>query len=159
MRLTWRLITKILQPQGDIPVPQGHEVIQAYLKTIDGSPGVYRMLDHESRVLYVGKARNLRARVSSYARPTGHSVAIARMISMTTSMMFLTTRTETEALLLEQNLIKQLKPKFNVLLRDDKSFPNILVTAKARFPAAEKAPWCQETEGQLLRSLSPARAL
>ena len=86
------------------------------------------MLDEQSRVLYVGKARNLRARVSNYARPSGHSRRIARMISETRSMMFLTTKTETEALLLEQNLIKQLKPKFNVLLRDDKSFPNILVT-------------------------------
>ena len=135
------------QPQGDISVPQGHEVIQAYLKTIDGSPGVYRMLDHESRVLYVGKARNLRARVSSYARPTGHSGRIARMISMTTSMMFLTTRTETEALLLEQNLIKQLKPKFNVLLRDDKSFPNILVTAKHDFPQLKKHRGAKKEKG------------
>ena len=81
-------------------VPKGHEVIQRYVKTLDTSPGVYRMLDAESRVLYVGKARNLRARVSSYARPSGHSARIARMISMTTSMMFLTTKTETEALLL-----------------------------------------------------------
>ena len=72
-------------------IKTGHDVIQGYLRTLDGSPGVYRMLDHESRVLYVGKARNLRARVSSYARPTGHSGRIARMISMTTSMMFLTT--------------------------------------------------------------------
>ncbi|MGR3625809.1 MAG: GIY-YIG nuclease family protein, partial [Limimaricola sp.] len=107
----------------------GHELIRSQLRLIDGSPGVYRMLDAESRVLYVGKARNLRARVSSYARPTGHSGRIARMIRETASMMFLTTRTETEALLLEQNLIKQLKPRYNVLLRDDKSFPNILVTA------------------------------
>ncbi|MCG7494495.1 excinuclease ABC subunit UvrC [Thalassobius sp. Cn5-15] len=106
----------------------GHALIQSYLKTLDGSPGVYRMLDAQARVLYVGKARNLRARVSNYARPSGHSGRIARMISETASMMFLTTRTETEALLLEQNLIKQLKPKFNVLLRDDKSFPNIMVT-------------------------------
>ena len=116
------------QPQAEAPILVGHEVVQRYLKTLDSSPGVYRMLDRESRVLYVGKARNLRARVSNYARPAGHSPRIARMISMTASMMFLTTRTETEALLLEQNLIKQLKPKFNVLLRDDKSFPNILVT-------------------------------
>ncbi|SMX29988.1 UvrABC system protein C [Pelagimonas phthalicica] len=106
----------------------GYDIIHGYLKTLDSSPGVYRMLDEQSRVLYVGKARNLRARVSNYARPSGHSRRIARMISETRSMMFLTTKTETEALLLEQNLIKQLKPKFNVLLRDDKSFPNILVT-------------------------------
>ena len=119
------------------PARQGHEVIHSYLRTLDGSPGVYRMLDGESRVLYVGKARNLKARVSNYARPSGHSRRIARMISETASMMFLTTRTETEALLLEQNLIKQLKPKFNVLLRDDKSFPNILVTDHP-FPQIKK---------------------
>ena len=106
----------------------GYALIQKYTKSLETSPGVYRMLDEQSRVLYVGKARNLRARVSSYARPTGHSARIARMISETTQMMFLTTQTETEALLLEQNLIKQLKPRYNVLLRDDKSFPNILVT-------------------------------
>ena len=147
------------QPQGDISVPQGHEVIQAYLKTIDGSPGVYRMLDHESRVLYVGKARNLRARVSSYARPTGHSGRIARMISMTTSMMFLTTRTETEALLLEQNLIKQLKPKFNVLLRDDKSFPNILVTAKHDFPQLKKHRGTKKEKGNYYGPFASASAV
>ena len=147
------------QPQSDIPVPQGHEVIQAYLKTIDGSPGVYRMLDHESRVLYVGKARNLRARVSSYARPTGHSGRIARMISMTTSMMFLTTRTETEALLLEQNLIKQLKPKFNVLLRDDKSFPNILVTAKHDFPQLKKHRGAKKEKGNYYGPFASAGAV
>jgi excinuclease ABC subunit C len=116
----------------------GHEVIQAYLKTLDGSPGVYRMLDATSQVLYVGKARNLKARVSSYARPTGHSGRIARMIRETATMMFLTTRTETEALLLEQNLIKQLKPRYNVLLRDDKSFPNILLPTDHPFPMIKK---------------------
>ncbi|MDA0962184.1 MAG: excinuclease ABC subunit UvrC [Proteobacteria bacterium] len=116
----------------------GHDRIQAYLKTLSGAPGVYRMLDAQSRVLYVGKARNLRARVSNYARPAGHSPRIARMIRETASMMFLTTRTETEALLLEQNLIKQLKPKYNVLLRDDKSFPNILVAKDHPFPQIRK---------------------
>jgi excinuclease ABC subunit C len=116
----------------------GHEVIQDYLRTLDGSPGVYRMLNAASEVLYVGKARNLKARVSNYARPSGHSGRIARMIHETASMMFLTTRTELEALLLEQNLIKQLKPRYNVLLRDDKSFPNILISAEHPYPQIKK---------------------
>ncbi|MBD3763508.1 MAG: excinuclease ABC subunit UvrC [Rhodobacterales bacterium] len=116
----------------------GRAVIQSYLRTLDGSPGVYRMLNAQSEVLYVGKARNLKARVSNYARPTGHSPRIARMIRETASMMFLTTRTETEALLLEQNLIKQLKPRYNVLLRDDKSFPNILIAKDHPFPQIRK---------------------
>ncbi|MEP5727819.1 MAG: excinuclease ABC subunit UvrC [Sulfitobacter sp.] len=137
----------------------GHEVIQGYLKTIDTSPGVYRMLDAESRVLYVGKARNLRARVSNYARPTGHSARIARMISNTASMMFLTTKTETEALLLEQNLIKQLKPKFNVLLRDDKSFPNILVTADHDYPQIKKHRGAKKEKGAYYGPFASAGAV
>ncbi|EEW24628.1 excinuclease ABC, C subunit [Rhodobacter ferrooxidans] len=116
----------------------GQAVIQACLKGLDGSPGVYRMLNSASEVLYVGKARNLRARVSNYARASGHSGRIARMISETASMMFLTTRTETEALLLEQNLIKQLKPRYNVLLRDDKSFPDIVIPSGHPFPMIRK---------------------
>lgn len=123
-------------PVTEAPI-SGHACIAGYLRHLDGSPGVYRMLDAMQRVLYVGKARNLKARVSSYARPHGHSPRIARMIRETSSMMFLTTRTETEALLLEQNLIKQLKPRYNVLLRDDKSFPNIHVTAHG-FPQITK---------------------
>ena len=119
-------------------LPTGHAVIAAYLKTIDGSPGVYRMLNAANEVLYVGKARNLRARVSNYARPSGHSARIARMVSETATMMFLPTRTETAALLLEQNLIKQLKPRYNVLLRDDKSFPNILISTTHPFPQLKK---------------------
>jgi len=120
------------------PTRPGHEVIQDCLRTLDASPGVYRMLNAASEVLYVGKARNLKARVSNYARPSGHSARIARMIHETASMMFLTTRTELEALLLEQNLIKQLKPRYNVLLRDDKSFPNILISAEHPFPQIKK---------------------
>lgn len=143
-------------PKDVIP---GHEVIQGYLKTLDTSPGVYRMLDAESRVLYVGKARNLRARVSNYARPAGHSPRIARMISMTASMMFLTTRTETEALLLEQNLIKQLKPKFNVLLRDDKSFPNILVTGDHDFPQIKKHRGAKKEKGAYYGPFASAGAV
>ena len=125
----------------------GYNIIQKYVATLDSSPGVYRMLDDQARVLYVGKARNLKARVSNYARPSGHSARIARMISETSSMMFLTTRTETEALLLEQNLIKQLKPRYNVLLRDDKSFPNILVTTQHRFPQIKKHRGAKSEKG------------
>ena len=126
----------------------GYDCIHGYLKSLDASPGVYRMLDEDSRVLYVGKARNLKARVSNYSRPSAqHSSRITRMISETASMMFLTTRTETEALLLEQNLIKQLKPKYNVLLRDDKSFPNILVTKDHDFPMIKKHRGAKKQKG------------
>ncbi|UWR12094.1 excinuclease ABC subunit UvrC [Sulfitobacter mediterraneus] len=147
-----------MNSESDIP-KTGNEVIQGYLKTIDASPGVYRMLDSESRVLYVGKARNLRARVSSYARPTGHSGRISRMIANTASMMFLTTKTETEALLLEQNLIKQLKPKFNVLLRDDKSFPNILVTADHDYPQIKKHRGAKKEKGSYYGPFASAGAV
>lgn len=125
----------------------GHDLISDYLTRLDGSPGVYRMLDSESRVLYVGKAKSLKNRVASYARLQGHSARISRMISETSSMMFLTTKTETEALLLEQNLIKQLKPKYNVLLRDDKSFPNILVSHEHGFPQIKKHRGAKREKG------------
>ena len=141
------------------PMKTGFDVIQSYLKTLDASPGVYRMLDSESRVLYVGKARNLRARVSNYARRSGHSGRIARMISNTASMMFLTTKTETEALLLEQNLIKQLKPKFNVLLRDDKSFPNILVTTGHDYPQIKKHRGAKKEQGNYYGPFASAGAV
>ncbi|HBS48951.1 MAG TPA: excinuclease ABC subunit C [Rhodobacteraceae bacterium] len=141
------------------PTPTGPAVIQSYLRTLDSSPGVYRMLDAQARVLYVGKARNLRARVSNYARPTGHSPRIARMIRDTASMMFLTTRTETEALLLEQNLIKQLKPKYNVLLRDDKSFPNILVTKDHAFPQIKKHRGAKKEKGAYFGPFASAGAV
>jgi len=117
---------------------RGYRCIQSYLPTLDNSPGVYRMLDEKGAVLYVGKARNLRKRVSSYARASGHTARIGRMVAATASMMFLTTRTETEALLLEQNLIKQLKPRYNVLLRDDKSFPHIMISRSHPFPRIAK---------------------
>ncbi|WP_136636959.1 excinuclease ABC subunit UvrC [Pseudooceanicola onchidii] len=133
--------------QGKGAPATGHALIHSLLSTLDSSPGVYRMLDADSRVLYVGKARNLKARVSNYARPSGHSGRIARMIRETASMMFLTTRTETEALLLEQNLIKQLKPRYNVLLRDDKSFPNILVTKDHDFPQILKHRGAKKRKG------------
>lgn len=144
---------------GPAEVPRtGYGVIQDYLRTLNSSPGVYRMLDSESRVLYVGKARNLRARVSNYSRP-GHSPRIEKMISLTATMMFLTTRTETEALLLEQNLIKQLKPKYNVLLRDDKSFPNILVGKTHDYPQIKKHRGARKEKGSYFGPFASAGAV
>ena len=137
----------------------GAKLIQKYVRQLDTSPGVYRMLDAQARVLYVGKARNLKARVSNYARPTGHSSRIARMISETSQMMFLTTKTETEALLLEQNLIKQLKPRYNVLLRDDKSFPNILVTTEHEFPQIKKHRGAKKEKGAYYGPFASAGAV
>jgi excinuclease ABC subunit C len=141
------------------PPRTGAAVIQSYLRTLDSSPGVYRMLDAQSQVLYVGKARNLKVRVGNYARPTGHSPRIARMIDETASMMFLTTQTETEALLLEQNLIKQLKPKYNVLLRDDKSFPNILVAKDHDFPRIGKHRGAKKQKGAYYGPFASAGAV
>ncbi len=138
--------------------PTGYACIQRYVKTLDSSPGVYRMLDADSRVLYVGKARNLKARVSNYTRP-GHSGRIEKMIASTASMMFLTTRTETEALLLEQNLIKQLKPKYNVLLRDDKSFPNILVAKDHAYPQIKKHRGAKKEKGAYFGPFASAGAV
>ncbi len=140
-------------------LPSGHEVIQAYLKSLDASPGVYRMLNTKGEVLYVGKARNLRARVTNYARPSGHSARIAKMVFETCSMMFLTTRTETEALLLEQNLIKQLKPRYNVLLRDDKSFPNILIGKEHPFPQIKKHRGKKSEKGSYFGPFASAGAV
>ena len=114
-------------PNTPSPALTGPEVIQAYLKHLPSRPGVYRMIDAAGEVLYVGKARSLKARVSNYARAAGLSNRILRMVMATASMEFVTVRTEAEALLLEANLIKRLRPRFNVLMRDDKSFPYILI--------------------------------
>ncbi|MFD1794463.1 excinuclease ABC subunit UvrC [Paracoccus aurantiacus] len=141
------------------PKMVGQALIADYLKTLDSSPGVYRMLGEKGDVLYVGKARNLKARVSSYARGQGHTGRIARMIRETHSMMFLTTRTETEALLLEQNLIKQLKPRYNVLLRDDKSFPNILVAKSHAFPQIKKHRGAKSEKGDYYGPFAGAGAV
>ena len=138
----------------------GYMLIHSYLKTLDSSSGVYRMLDDQNRVLYVGKARNLKNRVSNYSRySSSHSSRITRMISETTSMMFLTTITETEALLLEQNLIKQLKPKYNVLLRDDKSFPYIFISAEHEFPRLEKHRGAKNRPGRYYGPFASAGAV
>ena len=115
------------QPPGTLAA--GRAAIARAVKHAPSRPGVYRMIDAQGDVLYVGKAKNIKKRVTSYTRPVGHDSRIIRMISGTVTMEFVTTKTETEALLLEANLIKRLRPRFNVLLRDDKSFPFILITS------------------------------
>lgn len=116
----------------------GIEVIQQFARHLPNKPGVYRMFDRAGEVLYVGKAKSLKNRVTAYARGMAHTNAVARMIAETANMEFVTTGTETEALLLESNLIKQLRPRYNVLLRDDKSFPYILLTGDHDAPAILK---------------------
>jgi excinuclease ABC subunit C len=111
------------------PLAAGRAVILNYAKLAPSSPGVYRMIDANGEVLYVGKAKSIRKRIIAYARPTGYDPRTERMIAATAALEFVSTATETEALLLEANLIKRLRPRFNVLLRDDKSFPYILITA------------------------------
>jgi excinuclease ABC subunit C len=111
------------------PLALGRAVIADHAKLAPSSPGVYRMIDGKGDVLYVGKAKNIRKRIIAYTRPTGYEPRIERMIAVTAALEFVSTATETEALLLEANLIKRLRPRFNVLLRDDKSFPYILITA------------------------------
>lgn len=126
---------------------RGAEVIRAHWEHAPEGPGVYRMLDGEGAVLYVGKAKSVKKRIASYTRLTGHVARIARMIALTAQMVFVSTRTETDALLLESNLIKQLKPRFNVLLRDDKSFPYILLASSARAAMLTKHRGARSTPG------------
>ncbi len=152
------VVSAALSASGSVAMT-GHDLIGSLLKSLDSAPGVYRMLDAEARVLYVGKARNLKKRVASYAKPSGHSGRIARMIHETAQMMFLTTRTETEALLLEQNLIKQLKPRYNVLLRDDKSFPNILLSREHEFAQIKKHRGRKSEKGSYFGPFASAGAV
>jgi excinuclease ABC subunit C len=114
---------------------KGAALIKDEVKRLPDRPGVYRMMGDDGEVLYVGKARSLKKRVLQYAQGRFHTQRIAHMVDLTRSMEFVTTRTETDALLLEINLIKQLKPRFNVLLRDDKSFPEIVI--RREHPAAQ----------------------
>ncbi len=131
-RLRHRAVSGSEGAGGKLAAPsitRGRDVIRVHLKTLPNSPGVYRMIDAKRQVLYVGKAKSLKKRVASYANSTGLGTRILGMVAATADMEFITTHTEVEALLLESNLIKELKPRYNILLRDDKSFPYILITA------------------------------
>lgn len=129
------------QEKGNQEIPhtfKGKDIIAQYLAQLDHKPGVYRMLNDKQKVLYVGKAKNLKKRVTTYTKPHRLPLRLQRMISETHSMTFFVTATEEEALLLEANLIKEMKPKYNVLLRDDKEFPQILIKTSHDFPQITK---------------------
>ncbi len=138
---------------------QGVEVIARHAKTAPAGSGVYRMIDAKGEVLYVGKARHLKKRVQSYARGQGHNNRIARMVADTASMEFVTTATEMEALLLEANLIKRLKPRYNVVLRDDKSFPFILIARDHQFPQILKHRGARSRKGDYFGPFASAGAV
>ncbi|MBD8891416.1 excinuclease ABC subunit UvrC [Roseibium litorale] len=141
------------------PIAKGVDVIIDQVKRLPMGPGVYRMLDEDGNVLYVGKARSLKKRVSNYTRLQGQSNRIMRMIMSTAAMEFVVTRTEAEALLLEANLIKRLRPRFNVLLRDDKSFPYILITGDHAAPAIVKHRGARKRKGEYFGPFASAGAV
>ncbi len=128
-------------------VRAGAAAIRGYWKHAPKGPGVYRMIGADGAVLYVGKAKSVRKRIASYMRPSGHTNRIARMVALTVTMVFVSTATETEALLLETNYIKQMRPRFNVLMRDDKSFPYILLTGDHAAPQMTKHRGARSRKG------------
>ncbi|MGE7369923.1 excinuclease ABC subunit UvrC [Neorhizobium sp. NPDC001467] len=138
---------------------KGADLIAEFVKHLPNAPGVYRMFNEAGDVMYVGKARSLKKRVSNYAQGRLHSNRLTRMVRETTHMEFVTTRTETEALLLEANLIKRLRPRFNVLLRDDKSFPYILISGDHRAPALFKHRGARARKGQYFGPFASASAV
>ncbi len=142
----------------DTQTLKGRALIEAKVATLPSGPGVYRMLDDQSNALYVGKAKNLKARVRSYTR-TGHNNRIARMIDETRDMEFIRTETETDALLLEANLIKKLRPRYNVLLRDDKSFPYILLSDEHSVPKLYKHRGARKRNGAYFGPFASAGAV
>ena len=154
-------------PPGDAPPRTGHAVsiaggvavLRAALRNVPGSPGVYRMLDRKGDALYVGKARNLKSRVQNYTHPAGLSNRLRRMVAETAVLEIVVTATEAEALLLECNLIKRLMPRYNVLLRDDKSFPFIHLTADHKFPQLTKYRGARDKDGAYFGPFASAGAV
>ncbi|WP_198924836.1 excinuclease ABC subunit UvrC [Nitrospirillum viridazoti] len=138
---------------------RGVETIKAYLRTLPVTPGVYRMMNEGGDVLYVGKARNLKRRVANYTMPAKLPVRLQRMVAETVTMEFVTTHTEVEALLLESNLIKRLMPRYNVLLRDDKTFPHIMITRDHDYPALIKHRGARDRAGDYFGPFASAGAV
>ena len=144
---------------GDADGMVGAEVIQTFVKRLPNQPGVYRMMNAAGDVLYVGKARSLKKRVTNYAQGRFHTARIGRMVRETATMEFVVTRTEIEALLLEANLIKRLRPRFNVLMRDDKSFPYILLTGDHLSPGIYKHRGARSRKGDYFGPFASAGAV
>src|ERR1700744_6339963 len=148
------------EPFGEGPLAIGHAAIEAAVRLAPTSPGVYRMLNAANDVLYVGKAKNVRKRLSSYARANAPLPArILRMIAATVNVEIISTTTETEALLLEANLIQPMRPRFNVQLRDDKSFPYILITGDHWAPQILKHRGAQSRPGRYFGPFASAGAV
>src|SRR6516165_6327161 len=140
-------------------IAAGTAVIREALRTMPAQPGVYRMLDRKGDGLYVGKARNLKSRVQNYAHPAGLSNRLRRMIAETAAVEIVVTHTEAEALLLECNMIKRLMPRYNVLLRDDKSFPFIHLSADHDFPQLTKYRGARTQNGSYFGPFASAGAV
>ena len=147
------------EPTAASRLDEGVGAIERHLRTMPSCPGVYRMLNRSGDVLYVGKAKNLKKRVVSYTRLQRQSNRIRRMVSETVDMEIVTTHTEAEALLLEANLIKRYKPRFNILLRDDKSFPSILITGDHPFPQVLKHRGARNRKGDYFGPFASAWAV
>ena len=137
----------------------GVDVVRASARTLPSRPGVYRMLDHGGKVLYVGKARNLKRRVQSYTRLASSGERIAQMIGQTGAVEIITTQTEAEALLLEANLIKRLRPRYNIILRDDKSHPYILLADDHAWPTLSKHRGARSKKGEYFGPFASAGAV
>ena len=141
------------------PLELGRNVILRHLKTLPGTPGVYRMIDAKGQILYVGKAKSLKKRVVAYTKPYGLGGRIMRMVAATADMEFITTHTEAEALLLESNLIKKLKPRYNILLRDDKSFPYIFIRGDHDWAQITKHRGARNKPGEYFGPFASASAV
>src|SRR5882672_8835289 len=140
-------------------IAAGVAVLRAALRNVPGNAGVYRMLDRKGDALYVGKARNLKSRVQNYTHPAGLSNRLRRMVAETATLEIVITHTEAEALLLECNMIKRLMPRYNVLLRDDKSFPLIHLTAGHDFPQITKHRGARSKDGSYFGPFASAGAV
>jgi len=151
--------TDIEQPPSEGSLAEGMRTIADFVRTLPRKPGVYRMIAADGEVLYVGKARSLRSRVAAYTQPTRLATRLMRMVSATRTMEFAVTDSEAEALLLENNLIKRFRPRFNVLLRDDKSFPYVVIRRDTEWPQLAKHRGTREPDNEYFGPFASATAV